>query len=105
KERCRIDGCDRSLGARRQVGDVLDLRQPVLPRPETAEMASDQRLPWVVHRHVLGVYPAGDVLADGEALEGYPPGEEDIDNHQCPLPWGEYEDVVGWGVWPVKGEL
>ena len=96
-----VDGGDRGPGAGLQVGNVLDLGQAVGAGAEAAEVTADQRGPGVGHGHVLGADPAGDVLGDGQALEGHPSGEEDVDDHQGLVrgAWMKMLSGVTFGPW------
>ncbi len=61
--------------------------------------------PRVAHGHLLGADPAGDVLGDGQALEGHPSREEDVDDHQGLMRGRMDENVVGCDVRAVEGQF
>ncbi len=68
-------------------------------------MTADQCRPRVAHGHLLRADPARDVLGDGQALEGHPSWEEDVDDHQGLVRGGMDENVVGCLVRPVVGQF
>jgi hypothetical protein len=68
-------------------------------------VAGDEVLPGVGQRGGRGGHVPGDVLAEVDAVEGHPAGEDDVDEHEGVMVREVDVDVVRRVVAAVPGQL